>query len=407
MTSSSLWRNRDYMLLWSGQVVSVIGTGATQIVYPLLILALTDSPTAAGVAGALFSIPYILFSLPAGALIDRWDRKRVMIWCDLGRAAVLASIPIALAFNALSLAQIYVAVLIEGSLFVFFNIAEVAAIPRVVPKEQLPAAMAQNDAAFSTANILAPSIGTLLYQVGRAFPFVLDSLSYGISVISLTLIRSDFQRQRVQREQHLVQDIREGLSWLWQRPVIRFMAFLTGGWNFVGAAEVLILILLAKNVGASEGEIGIIFSIGGVGGIVGALLGGRVQKRFSFGQAITATTWLSAILFPLLLFAPNVFVMGAIMGLTFCLGAIYNVVQLSYRLALIPDELQGRVNSTFRLLAFGFQPAGAALGGVLLERIGTIPTVILFSFCLFGLATLTFLNQHVQNAKPLEQVQAA
>src|ERR1700682_4772791 len=98
-----LYRNRDYMLLWSGQVISVIGTGASQIVYPLLILALTHSPAAAGAAGALGSLPYIIFSLPAGALIDRWYRKRVMILCDIGRALTLGSIPLALAFNALTI----------------------------------------------------------------------------------------------------------------------------------------------------------------------------------------------------------------------------------------------------------------------------------------------------------------
>src|SRR5579859_4627089 len=111
-----LYRNRDYMLLWGGQVVSVIGTGASQIVYPLLILARTQSPAAAGFAAALGSLPYIIFSLPAGALIDRWDRKRVMILCDSGRALTLASIPVALAFGHLSILQIYVVSLVEGTL---------------------------------------------------------------------------------------------------------------------------------------------------------------------------------------------------------------------------------------------------------------------------------------------------
>jgi MFS family permease len=128
-----IWRNRDYMLLWSGQVVSTFGSAASTVVYPLLILALTDSPGAAGIAGALRALPYLVLSLPVGALIDRWDRKRVMILCDLGRCVATLAIPIALALDALSLWLIYAATLVEGSLFVFFNIAEVAALPRVVP----------------------------------------------------------------------------------------------------------------------------------------------------------------------------------------------------------------------------------------------------------------------------------
>ena len=138
----SLWNNRDYMLLWGGQVVSTLGSSAAGIIYPLLILALTDSPGAAGIASALRALPYLLLSLPVGALIDRWDRKRVMIVCDLLRAAVVLTIPLALWLGALSLWQIYAVAFVEGSLFVFFNLAEVAALSRVVPAPDLPRAAA-------------------------------------------------------------------------------------------------------------------------------------------------------------------------------------------------------------------------------------------------------------------------
>jgi predicted MFS family arabinose efflux permease len=403
-----LYRNRDYMLLWSGQVVSVIGTGATQIVYPLLILALTNSPAAAGIAAALSSLPYLIFSLPAGALIDRWDRKRVMILCDIGRALTLASIPLALALNRLTIWQIYLAALIEGSLFVFFNIAEVASLPRVVAMAQLPEATAQNEAAFATANILAPSIGTFLYQsFGRAFPFLADSFSYLVSVVSLFFIRARFQLDRAPTQRQLGVEIREGLSWLWHQPLIRYMAFLTGGSNFGGAASILILIVLAKKLGASDFQIGVVFSVGGLGGILGSLIGGRIQKRFAFGQVIIAATWSSAMLFPLYAIAPNVFSLGAIAALLAVSGPIYNVVQFSYRMALIPDALQGRVNSSFRLIAFGFQTLGAALSGVILERLGPVPAVIFFSVWYLGLALLTSFNTHVTHAKPLDQLQEA
>src|SRR5438045_7930391 len=129
----SLFHNRDFMLLWGGQVVSTLGSMTCNVIYPLLILALTDSPAAAGVAGALRFIPYLIASLPVGALIDRWDRKRVMILSDLGRALAVGSIPIAMAFDVLTLGHVYLVCLVEGALFCFFNIGEVAALPRVVP----------------------------------------------------------------------------------------------------------------------------------------------------------------------------------------------------------------------------------------------------------------------------------
>lgn len=182
------------MLLWSGQVVSTLGSSAAWIIYPLLILALTESPAAAGIAGALGHLPYLLFSLPAGALIDRWDRKRVMILCDLGRAITVLSVPLALWLDVLTVGQLYVAAFVEGSLFVFFNIAEVAALPRVVPTHQLPQAAAQNEAAFSAAHIAGPFLGTALYQgLGRAAPFLADAISYLVSCATLLLIRTEFR----------------------------------------------------------------------------------------------------------------------------------------------------------------------------------------------------------------------
>ena len=153
------------MLLWSGQAISSMGTQASTVALPFLVLLVTTGSLAqAGFIGAVRAVPYILFSLPAGALIDRWNRKRLMIACDVGRGIAVLSIPVAIWVDALTIWQLYAVSFIEGSLFVFFNIAEVASLPRVVVKEQLPEATAQNEAAFATANILAPSIGTFLYQ---------------------------------------------------------------------------------------------------------------------------------------------------------------------------------------------------------------------------------------------------
>ena len=399
----SLWHHRDYMLLWSGQVVSTLGSAAAGIVYPLLILAITDSPGAAGIAAALRSLPYLLFSLPVGALIDRWDRKRVMIVCDILRAAALMALPAAMAFGVLSLWQIYLVAFVEGSLFVFFNLAEVAGLARVVAKEDLARATAQNEAAFGAAQIAGPSLGTLLFQtLGRAAPFIANALSFIVSALALWKIRTSFRGPRpAGPPRALRHEIAEGLQWLWRQPLIRYMAGLTGAMNFVGAATPLLLIVLAKQLGASDGYVGLVFSIGGVGGIVGSLIGGRVQRRFSFGQVVCGVCWALALLFPLYALAPRFYLLGAVFALICLLGPVYNVVQFSYRIALIPDALQGRVNSSFRLIAFGFNPLGAALCGLLLETWGTRPTVALFAACHLAMAAVTQFNPHVRHAQPV------
>src|SRR5579883_560513 len=149
--SVPLWRNRDYLLLWSGQTISNMGSKVSGFAFPLMVLFLTKSASQAGLVVALNSLPYLFLSLPVGALVDRWDRKRVMVLCDAGRALALGSIPVTYAIGHLTIPQLYVVAFIEGTLFVFFNIAEVACLPRVVTPEQLPDATARNQATFGVA----------------------------------------------------------------------------------------------------------------------------------------------------------------------------------------------------------------------------------------------------------------
>jgi MFS family permease len=401
-----LRQNHDYILLWSGQMVSTLGSGVSQLAFPLLILAITHSPAQAGFAGFLYSLPYVILSLPAGALVDRWDRKRVMILCDMGRALNAASIPLAAALWHLTIQQLFITTTIEGTLFTFFNIAEVACLPRVVPKEQIPAAAAQNEGGSIATSLIAPSIGGLLYQFSRTVPFVLDAVSYAVSVFSLTFIKTEFQGERSARTGTLRADIMEGIAWLWRQPLIRFMAFLTGGLNFCNSATGLVLIVVAKNQHAPAAAIGIIFSIGSVGGILGAMIAPRIQKRYSFGRVITLCVWAEAILWPLYAVAPNIVALGVVAACLFFLGPIYNAVQFGYRVSIIPDALQGRVNSAFRLLAFGFIPLGTALSGILLQSVGTTSTILIFSVVALALALASTINRNIRNAGAITQPQA-
>ena len=401
-----LWRNLDYMLLWSGQTVSTIGSEVSTLAFPLLILGLTGSPAQAGFAGALRAFPYLVFSLPAGALIDRWDRKRVMILCDAGRGLSMASIPVALAFGHLIIAQLYLVSLIEGTLFVFFNLAEVACLPRVVEKEQLPAASAQHEVTFGITSLVGPSLGGALYSAARMLPFVADAVSYIASVGSLLFIRRQFQQERQAVQNNIWVDIREGLVWLWRQPLIRFMAILTGGFNLILSGFALIIIVLAQQQHASSVTIGLIFAAGGIGALVGAVFAPSLQKRLTFAQAIIGTTCLTVVAIPLYTIAPNALVLGMITVLNFAIGPIYNVVQFSYRLALIPDALQGRVNSVFRLIAFGGQPLGLALTGLLIQTIGVIQTILVCTAGMALFAVATVANRHVRGAQPLAETQS-
>jgi predicted MFS family arabinose efflux permease len=193
-------------------------------------------------------------------------------------------------------------------------------------------------------------------------------------------------------------EIGEGLRWLWQHRLIRMMAFLTGSINFGMAGIVLILIILAQRLHTSTTFIGLVITIGGVGGILGSLLGAPIQRRFSFGKVIIGGIWVQALLSPLFVVAPNAILLGIIAAAFFTVIPIYNVTQFSYRLSLIPDELQGRVNSVFRLVAFGFQPLGLSVTGILIQQVGAIQTVLVLAALFLLLAIATTLNVDIRRA---------
>ena len=367
--------------------VSTLGSQMAHIAYPLLVLAITGSPAIVGYVSALRITPFVLLSLPVGALIDRWDRRRVMLLCDLGRAVVVSSLPLAMLFAEPSLWHIMAVALVEGTLMVFYNLAEVAALPRVVARHQLPQASALNQAGYSAAGVAGPALGTALYQASRALPFAADAVSYALSAFTLWRMRGDFTPVPATAPRHLRREIKVGLRWLWQQPLVRRMAALTGGMNFVEAALPLLLIVMAQRMGASVAEIGIIFSLGGVGGVLGAVVGGRIQRRFSFGQVIASTAVLLALLLPLYALCPSALWLGLVYLLMEFLNPIYNVVQFSHRLALIPPGLEGRVNAGYRFVAHLPAPIGVALCGLMIERAGTGNTLAFFCV-VYGLLAL-------------------
>ncbi|HXZ04318.1 MAG TPA: MFS transporter [Ktedonobacteraceae bacterium] len=402
--SVPLWRNRDYVLLWGGQMISALGSRVSLLAFPLFVLALTHSPAQAGLIGAMRGLPFALLILPAGALVDRWNRKRVMISCDIGRALALGSIPLALILGRLTIAQIYVVSLVEGTLFTFFSLAHIACLPHVVSKEQLPSAVAQESIIDSVTELIGPSFGGVLYSIGRAVPFLTDAISYGASVVSLLFIQAKFQEERDPAPLQVWADIKEGLSWLWQQPLIRFLALLTGGMMAPVVGYSLILIVIAQSQHASAFTIGVIFACGGVGSIVGAFLVTPLQKRLSFGQIMIASTWIWALTWLLFAVAPNPLILGVATAVSFIIVPIFLPVQFGYRLALIPDHLQGRVNSVFRLIAFGSEPIGLAVTGILLQAFGPITTVLILFVPQFILSIAATLNKDLRIAKSIEEL---
>ena len=392
--TARLWGNRDWLLLWSGQLVSVVGTQVSQLAYPLLMLALTKSPAQAGFISAARTLPYLLLGLPAGALVDRWNRKRVMILCDAGRALALGSIPLALALGRLTLAQLYGVALVEGVLNVFYNLAETAALTRIVTREQIPAATTLNEVTLSTGSMLGPALGGLIFAIGQGFAFLADAISYAVSVATVWFIRSELsapQTKDAGTQTRLADEIREGVVWLWRHSLLRLLALIAGGTVMIESGYMLVVIILVERMGAPSAVTGLVLGAGGVGSVIGAVLSGLAMRRLTFGQIAIGVHWILALLLPLYAIAPNPLALAAITLAAYGITPIFFVAQYSYRLARIPDELQGRVNGVFRLFQFVGQPLGLALAGLLSQALNPVGAVLVFAALLMMLAlTITF-----------------
>jgi MFS family permease len=371
----SLWRNRDYLLLWSGQALSDIGGAVSELAFPLLVLAVTHSPAQAGFVAALRALPATLFSLLAGVLVDRWDRKWLMLVCDAGRALSLASIPVAYTLGHLTIWQLSMTAFLEGTLMIVFKLAKTATVPQVVTRAQLTTAVAQEEFVEGTTALFGPSLSGVLYTLGAMFPFLTDALSYLISIVTLVLIRTPFQRERASTGRNVWAEIAEGVLWVWHQPFLLTMTLLMGAGAFVFSGNALIIIILAQQQHASAVIIGLIFAVGGVGSILGSWLSPRLEHRLTVGQSILLCRWYFVLSWPLYALAPFPLVLGAIEFGTGFVDPIEDVPYFSHRLKLIPDELKGRVISACRLFPGTMRPLGLALTGILIERIGIFPTI--------------------------------
>ncbi|WP_248581690.1 MFS transporter [Nocardioides sp. InS609-2] len=385
--ATSVWRNRDFRLIWGGQTASDFGTGLTMLAYPLLMLALTHSPTQAGALSAVCTLPYLLLGLPAGALADRWNRKRVMIICDLCRAVTVFSIPLTLWLGHVTPVQLYVTGFLGGVFFVFFSAADAGALPNVVEKDQLTSAVAAQQATSSATAVVAPPLGGSLFQIFRGLPFLIDAISYLASAIVLSAARLEFQQPREQTQTKLRSDIVVGVRWLWTHPAIRTVAIAAAGLQLAMAGAELVVIIAAQREDASPAVIGAMLSAVGIGGVAGSILASRLKARFEFGHILLSVMWCQAALWVLIgLFAHVVLLIAPLLVVFVATAQIFGIAALSYQLSATPDHLQSRVGTAFKLIAWSSFPLGAGIAGVLLGRFGPAVTSLVFGVWVFAIA---------------------
>jgi MFS family permease len=393
--SVPLWRNRDFTLLWASQIVSTVGTRVTSVAYPLLVLLLTGSPALAGVVGFAQTLPFLLLYLPGGAWVDRWDRRRTMVACELGRVVALGSVAVTAVLggvHAISVAQLAAVAFVEGSLFVLFDLAEGAALPRLVPPAQVPTAVAWNQARTQGADLVGQPVGGVLFAVAPALPFAVDAASYLLSGGAIAAIRTRLQGAREPSTDSLRARIAVGLRFVQRSAFMRETVGIVGWMNLVFNGTFLALIVRARDVGGSPGQIGLMLAAYGAGGVLGALAAPAMHRRLRGRALLVGIAWLWTAIGIALALPASLVGLGVLVFVMNLFGAPYNVVITARMYELVPEGLLARVRSVVKIVAWGTIPIGTLLGGVLAEGIGARPALLALGLAMIPIAVVSTLS---------------
>lgn len=383
---TGLWRHPNFLKLWVGQTISQIGSQVSMLAMPLTaVLVLEATPAQMGVLEAAGALPSLLFGLLAGAWVDRRRRRPILVAADVGRAVALMFIPMAAILNLLRIEYLYGIAFVLSTLGLFFGVAYGPFLLSLVGRERLVEGNSKLELGRSAAGIVGPGLaGGLVQLITAPMAIALDALSFFVSGLFLGLIRRPEPLPKpAEQRQSIWREIGEGLRLVAGDPLLRPIAGCFGTISlFNSVLEAVVILYLTRELAIEPGLLGLIYASGSVGFLVGALLPEKVSRRFGLGPAITGGVLLAALgdlLVPLAGGSVTVVVLILIVA-EFFLGlglTIFNVGQVSLRQTATPDDLQGRMNATMRVIGASLVPLGALLGGAFGEAIGLRSTLIL------------------------------
>ncbi|MFI1508765.1 MFS transporter [Streptomyces sp. NPDC020597] len=390
----SLFRNRAFALFWSSQSISFLGTQITYVALPLTaVVVLHASPMEAGLLSALETLPFLLFGLFVGVLVDRRARRPILIAANAIRFAALAWVPLAYSLDVLTITQLLVVTFLVGVMTVFFEIAYMSYLPGLVGRERLMEANGKLQASASTAEVAGPGIaGGLIGVMSAPAVIAIDAVSYLISALALTRLPADTAPQaegEAEGKQSVRASLREGFAVVGRSPLLRWCTvavfFLSLFFSSIMAVYFLYLI---REVGLTSTAVGLIVAVGSVGGLVGALLSERLNTLLGVGPTLAAAVALPGVGFLLLAAVDgNSLGSAALAAVATFVGffgiPVWDVTVISFRQSITPEHLQGRVNATVRSLSWGTLSLGSLMGGALASSWGLRETVVVSAAGLF------------------------
>ncbi len=365
---------REYAKLWTASAVSNVGDGVMRVAAPLLAATLTREPLL--VAGAVFiqTLPWLLFSLVSGALVDRLDRRRVMVAADFLRSALMGFLGLSVFMGFSSLALMYVVFFLIGVAETFFDNASVTMLPAVVKKDELDRANGRLFGARIVANELAaPPLGGLLFAAAAAVPFFLTAGALAAASAIVITMRGRFRVERVEGAPRttLRAEISEGVRWLFAHKLLRTLAFSMAVMNVTLSSALSIMVLVAQErLGLGSVGYGVLLSSIAIGGIIGSLTAERIVARLGAGTAMRIGLVIEASTHLLISLSKDTFVVGGMLAVFGLHAVVWSVISVSLRQRITPGNLLGRVNSAYMVFSAGSVSIGALLGGVLASFLG-------------------------------------
>jgi hypothetical protein len=400
VTAVPLRRNRDFVLLQLGQLLSSAGTQSTSIAYPLLVLAVTGSAAKTGAVAFAQTLPRALLALPAGVAADSWNRKWLMIGADGIRVLAIGSLAVAILADRVAFWAILAVAFVEGAGAALFSAAQAGALRAVVPLRQLPAAVAAQTGREASVRVAGPPLGGALFGVARALPFLADAASYAFSSVSLLAMRTPFQEEREADLSALRSRLAEGFRFLWGQPFLRACALLFGLANFLGPGLLLAVVVIGTRQGLSGGKVGALVAAFGACVLLGSFLSPLVRRLLPIRAVLLLElwTWLGCAAF---LVRPDVYVLTAGMLPTALAIPSTDSVVHGYRIAMTPDRLLGRAESVRSSISLVIAPLGPLAAGVLLGVVSARATISVFAGFALVLAVWGTLSPAIRAAPDL------
>lgn len=362
---------RNFSKLLAASAISNIGDGVLSAAFPLVVASITRDPVLVAGATVAQTLPWFVLALVSGALVDRMDRRRVMIITDAIRAILIAALGLAVATDAINLPIIYLVAFGLGTAETFFDTSAEAFLPALVSRKQLETANGRIQGVEWVGNAFAgPPLGALLFGITASLPFLFDAGTFLVAAILIALIAGSFKAERTDHRP-LREEITSGLRWLFHQKVLRTLAIMAGVTNLFVMGVISIFVLFAQDIlQVSDAGYGVLLGTLGVGGLAGAILAPRFIPVIGPGTTIQAVVVLQSALILVFGLNSNPWLAGLMMAIFGFLIVGWNVVSVTLRQTLTPDALRGRVSSAARMVSWGSQPLGAVMGGLIAGAFG-------------------------------------